>query len=55
VPHAVVDGRLVTAPGTVPATFAGAFLRAIGVLDEAGADGLVSMLAREHDARPGAP
>lgn len=41
VPHAVADGRVITAPGTAPVTFAAAVLAALGIDD----DGLKSYLA----------
>lgn len=46
-PAAVVDGRIITAPGTAPATFAAAVLAAAGVGAEQVAE-FLTMIGAEH-------
>ena len=53
VPHAVTDGRLVTAPGTAPVSFMGAVMRALGI----GGDELdfyLGLHAAQHERRAAA-
>lgn len=47
VPHAVADGRIITAPGTAPVTFASHVLRAAGVHEDTVRQ-VVQMITAEH-------
>lgn len=49
VPHAVTDGRIVTAPGTAPVSFMAAILDLLGLKDE-NLDFYLGMYANEHKA-----
>ena len=48
VPHAVTDGRIVSAPGSAPGTFALAFLEALYPDKTTELAGMRSMFAREY-------
>ncbi|PYE88659.1 DJ-1/PfpI family protein [Phyllobacterium leguminum] len=48
VPHAVSDGRIVTAAGTAPGTFATAFLEALYPAETAKIQDISGMLSREY-------
>ncbi|MFO1071460.1 MAG: DJ-1/PfpI family protein [Geminicoccaceae bacterium] len=54
VPHAVADGRVISAPGTAPGTFAAAFLAALFPEREAETAMLRSLLRSEHAGTDGA-
>ena len=47
VPHAVADGRVITAPGTAPVTFTAAVLATLGI-DDDGLKGYLALHASEH-------
>lgn len=51
VPHAVADGRIVSAPGSAPGTFAVEFLAAVFPEKAAETREMRSMFAREHQAK----
>ena len=48
VPHAVADGRIISAPGSAPGTFAHAFLSALHPEREAELSEMKALYAREH-------
>ncbi|MEQ1952386.1 DJ-1/PfpI family protein [Mesorhizobium yinganensis] len=48
VPHAVADGRIISAPGSAPGTFAHAFLSALYPEREAELSDMKTLYAREH-------